>query len=69
MGFFWGYVLVQGFFWVLLEALGFFRVLIFALIRSSPSLEIRNTPPGVGSQQGKALNAELKAQKRKKKAQ
>ena len=33
--------------WDLLKALGiFFRVLIFSAIRSSPSLEIRSTPPG-----------------------
>ena len=30
---------------------GFFEVLIFSTVRSSPSLEIRSTPPGTGSTQ------------------
>ena len=40
-----GYSLVQGFF--CLKAQGFWVVSIFAPIRSSLSLEIRSTPPGL----------------------
>ena len=40
-----GYSLVQGFF--SLKAQGFWVVSIFAPIRSSQSLEIQSTPPGL----------------------
>ena len=48
------------FFEVLQEALGIFLGFDFCPIRSSPSLEIRSTPPGVSTLMGRNLGFNVK---------